>query len=497
LAIGDVILQAIKINKEFPGVKALTDVDFELKSGEVHVLLGENGAGKSTLIKILSGIFKKDSGKILLNSKEDNYHTPLEALKKGISTIYQEFNLVPNMSVAENIFLGKEIMKGALINWEEEYREANKLLKFLDIDIDCKKRVKELGVAEKQMVEIAKALSIDSKIIIFDEPSAVLTEKELTKLFNIINELKTKGVGIIYISHRLEEISIIGDRVTVLRNGQYIGTIPVKKDEVETWISMMVGRSLAERFPKRKCQIKDEILRVENINYKNILKNITFNLHSGEILGISGLIGAGRTELGKAIFGALPIDSGTIYLRGKKIIIKDPATAIKNKICYLPEERKTEGLILKMNVKENITLSALDLQCIEKGIINLKKEKNIAESFVDIVKIKTPSIQQNISNLSGGNQQKVVVAKWLCAQSDIFIFDEPTRGIDIGAKVEIYKFMNELVSKGAAIIMISSELPEILGMSDRVIVMRLGEIKGEFDINEATEEKILAKAWGR
>jgi len=256
LAIGDVVLQAIKINKQFPGVKALTDVDFDLKSGEVHVLLGENGAGKSTLIKILSGIYKKDSGKIILYNKEDNYKTPLEALKKGISTIYQEFNLVPHLSVAENIFLGKEIIRNGLIDWEEEYKQADKLLKFLDIEIDCKKRVKELGVAEKQMVEIAKALSIDSKIIIFDEPSAVLTEKELTKLFNIINDLKNKGVGIIYISHRLEEISIIGDRVTVLRNGEYIGTIPVKKDDIETWISMMVGRSLTERFTKKKLSDK-------------------------------------------------------------------------------------------------------------------------------------------------------------------------------------------------------------------------------------------------
>jgi len=484
------------IRKEFPGVLALDNVDFNLRRGEVHVLLGENGAGKSTLMKILSGLHKKNGGQILIDGQEQELGTPQISLNLGISTIYQELNLVSEMSVAENLFLGKEKMKGKLIDWKKMYRSTDEVLKDMNIEINPKEKIRNLGVAEKQMIEIAKALSDNARIIIFDEPTAVLTEKEITRLFEIINSLKEQGVGIIYISHRLEEIPIIGDRITVLRDGGYVGTIDVEEDDTDIWIKMMVGRELKDKYPSRQAVIGEDALKVENLSREGLLHDISFNVRKGEILGLSGLVGSGRTELARAIIGADKIDCGIILIDGKVVDIKCPSDSVKHGIGYLTEERKADGLVLKLSVKENITMASLDKSCCNKGVISFKREKDISNDLVRKLQIKVTDINQKSMNLSGGNQQKVVIGKWLCAQSDIFIFDEPTRGIDVGAKFEVYKLMNELVEKGAAIIMISSDLPEILGMSDRVLVMREGKITGAFDIQDATQEKILNKAWG-
>ena len=489
------MIRAEGVRKEFPGVLALNNVDFTLRSGEVHVLLGENGAGKSTLIKIFSGLYRKDGGKIFVDGKETEIGTPLEALKLGISTIYQEFNLVQTLTVAENIFLGKEKLKGRLIDWKRMYSEANSLLESLDMHVDSRTTVRDLGVAEKQMVEIAKALSEKAKVLILDEPTAVLTSREIEKLFSIIKSLRNQGVGIIYISHRLEEIPLVADRVTVLRDGALVGTIGIHEGDQNTWIRMMVGRELKDKFPARQVERGEELLRVENLCRTGVLENISLTLHRGEVLGVSGLVGAGRTELGRAIFGADKISTGKIFLKGKVTAIRSPSDAIANGICYLPEDRKTHGVILILSVRDNLTLASLDRLCFN-NIISRKKEKKLAGEYVLKLQIRTPDLDRKVMFLSGGNQQKVVIAKWLCAQSDIFIFDEPTRGIDVGAKVEVYNLINELVRQGAGVIMISSELPEILGMSDHILVMRKGRITGEFHREEATQEKILGKAWG-
>jgi ribose transport system ATP-binding protein len=490
-----VLIKARGVRKEFPGVLALSNIDFELRAGEVHVLLGENGAGKSTLIKIFSGLYKKDDGQIWVNGQETEIGSPLEALKLGISTIYQEFNLVSTLTVAENIFLGREKLKGWLIDWKKMYSEADSLLENLDMHVDSRTVVRDLGVAEKQMVEIAKALSEKAKILILDEPTAVLTAREIEKLFSIIKNLRSQGVGIIYISHRLEEIPLVADRVTVLRDGALVGTIGIHEGDQSTWIRMMVGRELKDKFPARQVERGEELLRVENLSREGVLENISFTLHRGEVLGISGLVGAGRTELGRAIFGADRISGGRIFLHGKAIKIDSPSDAIANRICYLPEDRKTHGVVLILSVGDNLTLASLDRLC-SQNIINRKKEKQLADEYVSKLQIRTPGLDRKVMFLSGGNQQKVVIAKWLCAQSDLFIFDEPTRGIDVGAKVEVYNLMNELIRQGAGIIMISSELPEILGMSDHILVMRKGRVTGEFKREEATQEKILSRAWG-
>jgi ribose transport system ATP-binding protein len=489
------LIRAEGVRKEFPGVLALNNVDFNLRPGEVHVLLGENGAGKSTLIKIFSGLYKKDGGKIVVAGKETEIGSPIEALKLGISTIYQEFNLVSTLTVAENIFLGKEKIKYGLIDWKGMYLDANNLLESLDMHVDSRTIIRNLGVAEKQMVEIAKALSEKAKILILDEPTAVLTSREIEKLFSIIKSLRNQGVGIIYISHRLDEIPLVADRVTVLRDGALVGTIGIGEGNQDTWIRMMVGRELKDKFPARKVERGEELLRVENLSRTGILEDISLTLHRGEVLGISGLVGAGRTELGRAIFGADRISGGTITLRGKAITIGSPSDAIANGICYLPEDRKTHGVVLALTVRDNLTLASLDRLCVN-SIISRKKENKLAGDYALKLQIRTPSLERKVMFLSGGNQQKVVIAKWLCAQSDIFVFDEPTRGIDVGAKVEVYNLMNELVRQGAGIIMISSELPEILGMSDHILVMRKGRITGEFEREEATQEKILSRAWG-
>ncbi|RMD95339.1 MAG: sugar ABC transporter ATP-binding protein [Calditrichaeota bacterium] len=490
------ILQMRNIKKTFPGVVALDNVNFDLRRGEVHILLGENGAGKSTLMKILSGAYQKTSGEIYLDGKKVEIKNPKHAQELGISIIYQEFNLVPHLTAAENIFLGreKEILPG-IIDQKHLFEASQKLLDDLGVAINSRKLIKELGVAEQQMVEVAKALSLDAKILIMDEPTSALTEHEIAQLFSTIRNLKQKGVSIIYISHRMEELFEIGDRVTVLRDGKYIGTHNIQEISRDELIRMMVNRELKEQFPKQPAEPGEEILRVENLTRRGVLHNISFSLRRGEILGISGLLGSGRTELARAIFGVDKIDSGKIYINGQLKKVNSPRSAINLGIGYLTEDRKTQGLILILSVKENISLPNLD-RISSFGVLDLSKEENTALKFIHELRIKTPGIHQKVMYLSGGNQQKVVLSKWLGCQTDILIFDEPTRGIDVGSKVEIYQLMNKLTAQGVGIIMISSELPEILGMSDRILVMHQGRIKGEFSAQEATQEKILKCALG-
>ncbi|MBN2411689.1 sugar ABC transporter ATP-binding protein [candidate division KSB1 bacterium] len=488
-------LEMRKICKIFPGVVALDNVDFELGE-EVHILLGENGAGKSTLVKILSGAYQKTSGQIFLDGKEIEIKNPKHAQDLGISIIYQEFNLVPHLSVAENIFLGREptLMPGVL-NLKKLYNSAQKILDDLGVEINARSLVKDLGVAQQQMVEVAKALSLDARILIMDEPTSALTEQEIERLFATIRDLLKKGVSVIYISHRLEELFEIGDRVTILRDGKYIGTHRIDDISKPELIRMMVNRELKEQFPKKKAAIGDEILRLQNVEKDTVLHDINFSLYRGEILGIAGLLGSGRTELARAIFGAERIDSGNIFVKGKQVKITGPRSAINLDIGFLTEDRKCQGLILNLSVKENICLPSVD-RFSKLGVVNRKKEVEAADFYINELRIKTPGMYQKVMYLSGGNQQKVIISKWLCTNVDVLIFDEPTRGIDVGSKVEIYELMNKLIAGGVAIIMISSELPEILGMSDRILVMHQGRIAGEFSAEEATQEKILHKALG-
>jgi ribose transport system ATP-binding protein len=490
------VLEMKNIRKTFPGVIALDDVNFTLSPGEVHILLGENGAGKSTLVKIISGAYQKSAGRLILDGKEVEIKNPRHAQQLGISIIYQEFNLIPKLSAAENIFLGREFpLSPGVIDQKKVHDKAQSLLDDLGVTINAHHLVGDLGVAQKQMVEVAKALSLDAKIIIMDEPTSALTKNEIVELFATIKKLKKRGVSIIYISHRLEELSEIGDRVTVLRDGKYIGTHRIAKMNHHDLIKMMVDRDLTEQFPKQKQQIGDEILRIENLNRKGSLNDISFTLNHGEILGVAGLLGSGRTELARVIFGADKIDSGKIYVDGKLQIVNNPKKAINLDIGYLSEDRKTEGLVLDLSVQSNVCLASLE-QFSKFGVINSKKEIRAASKYVKDLRIKTPGLNQKVLFLSGGNQQKVVVSKWLCSNAKVLIFDEPTRGIDVGSKVEIYQLMNRLTAEGAGILMISSELAEIIGMSDRVMVMRQGSIAGIYDRDEVTQEKILQSALG-
>lgn len=492
----DVILRMEGITKEFPGVKALDNVNLEVKRGEVHILLGENGAGKSTLMKILTGVYERDSGQVIFKGKPFKVKSFREAQDAGISIIYQEFNLIPYLSIAENIFIGREpVNKAGLIDWSKMNSEAKRILNSLGVHLNPKEIVASLGVAQQQMIEIAKALSVDAYIIVMDEPTAALTEKEIKELFKAIKQLKSQGRSIIYISHRLEEVHQIGDRATVLRDGQYVGTVDLAETSIDKLISMMVGRTLTEKFPKKVANIGEDALVVRNLSRKGKLYNISFHVRKGEILGVAGLMGAGRTELMRAIFGADPKDSGEIYIDGKKVEIHSPHDAIKYGIGFLTEDRKEQGLVLDLSVRENITLANIG-GVMDKMFVNKAKEEEICKKYIANLFIKTPSPEQKVKFLSGGNQQKVVLAKWLFTKSKVLIFDEPTRGIDVKAKVEIYKLMNQLAEQGVAIIMISSELPEILGMSDRIIVMHEGRITGELTREEATQEKIMHYATG-
>ena len=485
------------ITKTYPGVRALDNVSFDVVKGEVHALVGENGAGKSTLMKILAGAQPMDSGEIIINGEPVHITTPQKAMDLGISIIYQEFNLVPYLNAAENIFLGREpkATVPGFIDFRTMYSEAERVIDQLGVKLNIRSPVNRLSIAQQQMVEIGKATSRNATIIAMDEPSATLTEHELHALFELIRSLKEKGVSIIYISHRLEEIFEIADRVTVLRDGHLVGTKAVSDIDREEIIRMMVGRELKEVIPKVVAEVGKPALTVKNLTRKGVIHDINFTVSQGEVLGVAGLVGAGRTELARAIFGADPIDEGEISLNGDRVDIRSPRDAIRLGIGLVTEDRKALGLILGMVVRENISLANLDALT-RLGFVNRRDEKKVAVRYIEDLMIKTPSTEQEVQNLSGGNQQKVVLAKWLFTQSKVLIFDEPTRGIDVGSKVEIYQLMNKLASTGAAIIMISSELPEILGMSDRILVMHEGRIAGELSREDATQEKIMSLATG-
>lgn len=492
---GDIILTMKGIDKSFPGVHALDHVNLEIRKGEVHALMGENGAGKSTLMKVLTGIYSKDDGTITYEGKEVEFSNPREAQDAGIVIVHQELNMLGHLTVAQNIFIGREIMNGKLIDDKKMNEEAKKLFDQLGIDIDPKETMSRLTVGRQQMCEIAKAISHEAKVIVFDEPSAALTEAEIEELFKIIRDLRDKQMGIVYISHRMDEIKVITDRVTVMRDGSYVGTLITKDCTKEDIINMMVGRTIYEDPKTESAVAKDApvVLKVEHLNAGRMVRDVSFELRKGEILGFSGLMGAGRTETARALFGADPKESGDIYVNGQKVDIKSPQDAVKCGIGYLSEDRKRYGIVVDKTVAENSTMSTLER--FMKGLfIDKKKENKTAQEYVEILKTKTPGIDQLVVNLSGGNQQKVVIAKWLVRNCDILIFDEPTRGIDVGAKSEIYHLMNELAAEGKSIIMISSEMTEILRMSDRIVVMCEGRKTGELDIAEATQERIMHAA---
>jgi ribose transport system ATP-binding protein len=490
------ILYMEEISKHFPGVQALDKVNFELRRGEVHVLVGENGAGKSTLIKILGGIYQPDNGRIFIRDKEVQIHNPDGAHKLGIAIVYQELALVPLLSVEENVYLGREPSFMGFINKKTLYSNISSLLKEIHLNIDQKVRVNSFGIAICQMIEIAKALSSNADILIMDEPTSALNGNEVEELFSLIRRLKANGVSIIYISHRLEEVKKIGDRITILRDGKYITTIDVKEAAIEKLIRLITGRDLKQKFPSRSHKYGSEKLKIESLSRGKVLDNINFSVKAGEVLGIAGLVGSGRTELARTIFGIDQKNKGKIYIEGEEVKIDNPYDAVKLGIGFIPEDRKEQGLILNMSIESNVILPSID-KFIKGGLIDKRKQSNIALQYVSLLNIKISSIIQMVRMLSGGNQQKVVIAKWLCAETRILIFDEPTRGIDVGAKVEVYKIINQLVEEGKAIIIISSELPEILGISDRILVMHQGKITGEFLRDEATQEKIMACAYGR
>jgi ribose transport system ATP-binding protein len=487
------VLQLQHIRKTYPGVTALDDVSLEVKKGEIHALIGENGAGKSTLIKTCSGAVVPDSGKIVVNGSEFSSMTPQLSIKNGIAIIYQEFNLVGGLSVAENIFLGRAIRNGIVVDKKAMVQEAKKIFDQLNIDIDPNQLVRNLTVGYQQMVEIAKAMQQDAKILIMDEPSAPLTKVEVDHMFQIVDKLKESGVSIIYISHRLEEIFRLSDRVTILRDGKYIKTLTTKETNVDELISLMVGRKLTEKFPARKACVQEEpVLEVQNLS-GNGDENISFMVRKGEILGLGGLIGAGRTELAQMIFGVVRKTSGKIIFNGREIDPKSPRDAINLGIALVPEDRKLQGVLLSLSIKENINM-AIYGKISNLSVIHKKKENDIADQYMEDIRIKAPSVKQLVKNLSGGNQQKVILGKWLAADSELIIFDEPTRGIDIGAKYEIYKLMNEFVEKGKTILLISSEMEELMGMSDRIVILSEGKITGEIEKEQFNQEMIMSYA---
>ena len=492
---GETILRMEGIDKSFTGVHALKGVDFDLQKGEVHALMGENGAGKSTLMKILTGIYAKDAGTITYEGAAVEFKTPKEAQDAGIAIVHQELNMMNHLTVAQNIFIGREAMSGRIINDKKMNEDAAALFRRLNIKIDPVAVMGDLTVGKQQMCEIAKAISREVKLIVFDEPTAALTDAEIEELFKIIRDLRERGLGIIYISHRMDEIKVITDRVTVMRDGEYVGTLITKDCSKEDIINMMVGRVIYEE-PKQKSMVAQDapvVLSVRHLNAGKLVRDVSFDLHKGEILGFAGLMGAGRTETARAIFGADPVESGEIYMNGKQVQIKCPKDAVAAGIGYLSEDRKRYGIILDKTITENSTMATMEEY--QKGVfIDKKKERQVTESYVKKLKTKTPTVDAAVGNLSGGNQQKVVIAKWLVRDCEVLIFDEPTRGIDVGAKSEIYHLMNELAAAGKAIIMISSELPEVLRMSDRIMVMCEGRITGEIPIEEASQASIMTAA---
>ncbi len=488
------LLEMRGIQRYFPGVHAVRQVDFDLRAGEVHALVGENGAGKSTLMRILAGVHPPDAGQILIDGREVHISSPAVAAQLGIAMVHQELKLAPHLSVAENIFLGQlPATRTGLVDWQELNRQAAEALAVLGVAMDVTRTVAQLSVAEMQMVEIAKALRRNARILIMDEPSAVLTPFELAKLFEIIRGARGRGMGIIYISHRLEEIFQIGDRTTVLTDGAKVSTVTVA--EVDKWqiVKMMVGRELGKTYPKRTHAIGEPVLEVKNLCRRPRLEDISFQLHRGEILGIAGLVGAGRSDLAEVIFGAQAADTGEIRVNGEVVRMRSPKDAMACRVGFLTEDRRKTGLFSWLTVRENISIA--NLARITRGLLlDLTRELAVVRELIQRLRIVTPGLEQKVENLSGGNQQRVLLAKWINTDSKIFLIDEPTRGIDVGSKEEFYFLMNDLTSKGAAILMISSELPEILGMSDRILVMNKGRLTAQFAGSDATEEKIMEYA---
>lgn len=490
----DIILEMQDINISFAGVQILKNAALTLQRGKVNILLGENGAGKSTLMKVLTGAYHKDSGTILIDGKPVTITNAADAEQHGISMIYQEFNLVPQLSVAENIFLGRELTgRGGRIDFEAMNREAQAVLDRLHVAINPKQRISELGVAQQQMVEIAKALSTKARIVIMDEPTAALTDEEITHLFEIVNEMKRNGISIIYISHRLEEFKFVGDTVTTMRDGSTIGEIAIEEATHDRLVTMMVGREIKDQFPHVDVVPGPERLRVRHFSGTRF-QDVDLAVHAGEIVGLAGLMGAGRTEVARAIFGADRYTSGSVTLNGDVVQFRTPADAIRNHVGFVTENRRDEGLVMTLDICQNITLPALKSVQSSSGALSLKREKQVGQRFMDELAIKAVNGQQKVATLSGGNQQKVVLAKWLEVAPEVLIMDEPTRGIDVGAKTEIYAIMNQLKEKGVGILMISSELPEVLGMSDRIMVMREGRIAGELNRETATQASIMKLA---
>lgn len=497
---GELLVMMEKIDKTFPGVHALNQCRFDLYAGEVHALVGENGAGKSTIMKILTGVYQKDGGTIVYKGSEVNFHNPAQALHHGICIIHQELNLMPHLTVAQNIFIGREPRRKLRFLMDESAlnQKASEILSSMHLDLDPKTKVSDLTVAKQQMVEIAKALSYQSEVLVMDEPTAALTESEIDELFRIILSLRSKGVGIVYISHRMEELKRISDRVTVMRDGCWVDTREMSELTIDTIIGMMVGRTIYDTGREHCGNSGTEVvLDVQHLNRGKQVKDVSFNLKKGEILGFAGLMGAGRTEVARAVFGADMKDSGEVIIHGKPIHIHSPAHAVANGIGYLSEDRKRYGLTTGMDVETNIVMPNFKRYSNTFGWVLTHQIRTSALKFVDMLRIKTPGVTQKVKFLSGGNQQKVVIAKWLDRNCEILIFDEPTRGIDVGAKSEIYKLLGELAAQGKSIIMISSELPEILRMSDRIIVMCEGRITGELDGTTATQEDIMALATKR
>ncbi len=496
----DLLVEMTGVTKDFPGVHALADASFELRRGEVHALVGENGAGKSTLMKILAGIYRPDAGVIRVAGREVAVSTPREAQDLGISIVHQELNLMAHLTVAQNIFIGREprgrfpfVVDDAALN-----RKAAGLFERLRLKLDPRVKVSDLAVAQQQMVEIAKALSFDSQVLIMDEPTAALTDSEVDELFRVIRDLRAQGVGVVHISHRLEELKQISDRVTVMRDGRYIATMPTTEAPIGTIINLMVGRTMYEEARATpEAQNEEIVLEVRGLNRGRMVRDINLTLRRGEILGVAGLMGAGRTEVARAIFGADAKDSGEVFVHGRKVEIRSPSDAVNLGIGYLSEDRKRFGLATGMDVETNIVLASLRKWLSALGRIDTGRTRTIAETMVKSLSIKTPSIKQKVRNLSGGNQQKVIIGKWLTADTDIMIFDEPTRGIDVGSKSEIYHLLNELARQGKSIIMISSELPEILRMSHRIVVMCEGRITGELNGADATQEQVMVLATQR
>lgn len=484
------------IDKAFGANQVLKDAGFVLADGEVHALMGENGAGKSTLMKILTGVYTKDAGTVLVDGKEVNYKNPQEAEKAGIVFIHQELNVLFDLTVEENLFMGKEIKnKFGFCDRKAMRKKSEEALARLGVKISPAEVMSNLSVGQQQMIEICKALMVDAKIIIMDEPTAALTQSETVILFQVIQSLRKSGVSIVYISHRMEEIFELCDRISVLRDGTYVGTRNIPETNMNEIVKLMIGREIGERYPERRCRIGDTVLKVEGLTKKGVFENVSFEVKAGEVLGIAGLMGAGRTEIMQAVFGNLPYEKGRIEINGREVQIKSPIHAMKNGIGFITEDRKVEGLMLEESIEKNISLANLPIIS-SHHFINKKKERELVKKGIEELHIRCFGPQHECNNLSGGNQQKVVFAKWVYTDPKILILDEPTRGVDIGAKKEIYMIINELAAKGVAVIMVSSELPEVLGMSDRVMVVREGSVRGIISREESNQENIMTLATG-